>query len=135
MKTIRQTYRIEAPLRDVWKALVDPKWITGWGGGPAKMRAKVGAKFSLWGGQIYGKNIVVKRGKKLVQEWYGGKWKKPSVATFVLRKIRAGTRIEFLHTRVPDADARLIRAGWKAHYLGPLKNYVEGMVGKGRKKR
>lgn len=59
MKTIKQTYLIKASLQDVWQALIDPVIIAKWGGGPAQMNDKVGTEFTLWGGEIYGKNIIL----------------------------------------------------------------------------
>ena len=53
---IKQHYVIKAPVAKVWRSFVDPKVIDSWGGGPAKMDDKVGTKFSLWGGDIYGIN-------------------------------------------------------------------------------
>lgn len=55
MKTIKQTYLINASRQDVWQALIDPVIIDKWGGGPARMNDRVGTEFSLWGGDIYGK--------------------------------------------------------------------------------
>lgn len=125
MKSIRQTYHIDAPIIEVWKALVDPKYIDGWGGGPAKMSDKVGSSFSLWGGDIHGKNTQVIPNKKLVQEWYSGKWEKPSIATFSLISKNNQTTIEFIHENVPEEEYKDIEEGWKDYYLGPLKNYLE----------
>lgn len=129
MKTIKQIYFIHAPLSEVWKALVDPEYIDGWGGGPAKMDEKVGTRFSLWDGSIWGTNIEVKPEKKLVQEWYSEsgdkKWEKPSVATFTLVQKKDGVEIDFFHADIPDDDAKDIEEGWKDYYLGPLKEYLE----------
>ena len=96
-----------APLDKVWDALVNPKTIEKWsrldssaehptgsrevlqkeatslgGAGPAKMSSKNGFSFSLWGGDIWGKNIKVTPKKELIQEWFAGKWPKPSIVTF-----------------------------------------------------
>lgn len=126
MKTIKQTYHINASIEKVWQALVDPKAIEGWGAGPAKMNAKVDAEFSLWGGEVWGKNVEVIPNKKLVQEWFGGKWDKPSIATFSLHKEEDGsTRIDLVHEDVPDNEAKDHEEGWKDYYFGPLKDYVE----------
>ena len=125
MKAIRQTYHIKAPITEVWKALTDTKYIDGWGGGPAKMSDKVGSQFSLWGGDIHGKNIKVIANKKLVQEWFGGKWDKPSIATFALSSKNDQTTIEFTHVDVPESEYKDIEQGWKDYYLGPLKDYLE----------
>lgn len=125
MRTIRQTYLINSSLDEVWKALTNPKYINAWGGGPAKMDDKVGTKFELWGGDIYGKNIEVVPLERLVQEWFAGKWDKPSVVTFTLTKEEDKVKINLLHTGIPDNETKDIEQGWKEYYLGPLKEYLE----------
>lgn len=125
MKTIKQTYLIDSSLEEVWKALVNPKYINAWGGGPAKMDDKVGTKFEFWGGDIHGKNIEVIPLKKLVQEWFGGNWEKPSIVTFTLTEEKETVKIDLLHTDVPDNEAKDIDEGWKEYFLGPLKEYLE----------
>ena len=125
MKAIRQTYKINAPIEEVWRALVDPKYINAWGGGPSEMSEKTGFEFSLWGGDIFGKNIEVVPAKLVVQEWFGGKWDKPSIAKFELSSKDGETIIEFSQTDVPDAEFSDIEQGWRDYYLGPLKDYLE----------
>jgi uncharacterized protein YndB with AHSA1/START domain len=128
MTTIKQTYHIKAPIEEVWRALVDPQHIEAWGGGPAEMDDKVGTKFKLWGGDVYGKNTEVVPLNRLVQEWYSGNWPEPSIATFELSVEDGGTRVEFLHENVPEAEAEDIEQGWKDYYLGPLKDHLENKV-------
>ena len=131
VKTIRQSYTIHASIGKVWQALVDPTQIEGWGGGPAIMNDKVGTTFKLWGGEIYGKNIEVVSHKKLVQEWFGGKWDEPSILTVHLYKKDPSTSsgqvtvVDLLHEKVPDEEAKDIEQGWKDYYMNPLKEFVE----------
>lgn len=125
MKTIVQNYDIDAPIEKVWEALVNTKEIEGWGGGPAIMDDKESTKFSLWGGDVHGTNIEVEKFKKLVQEWYGGEWKEPSIVTFKLQKLGSSTKLELLHENIPDEEYEDIDQGWQDYYLGPLKRYVE----------
>lgn len=128
MKTIKQTYAIGAPVSVVWEALVNPKKINEWGGGPAKMDDRAGTKFTLWGGSIWGKNLKVIPEKELVQEWFSDedtKWDKPSIAAFTLKKDKDGTVLELIHTDVPDKYAKSIEEGWREYYLGPLKEYAQ----------
>jgi activator of HSP90 ATPase len=128
MKTIKQTYLINAPIDKVWQALIDTQIIEAWGGGPAKMDALIGTKFSLWGGSIWGKNLEVVARKKLVQDWYSDekpKWEKPSRVTFVLQGEHGSTKLELIHVDVPDENVKDITEGWKDYYLGPLKKYLE----------
>lgn len=114
-----------APKEKVWEALVDPKIISKWGAGPAKMSEKEGFEFSLWGGDIHGKNIEVKKGEKLVQEWYGGDWPKPSIATFRLTHKAGCTTLYFDQTGVPDNENEEIDKGWDDYYLGEIKKLLE----------
>ena len=125
MKTIKQVYHINAPIEKVWQALVDPLVIDSWGGGPSKMSAKAATSFSLWGGDIHGKNLVVVEGKKLVQEWFSGDWKKPSKVTFDLKEEKTKTTVELLHEDVPDEEETDIAEGWDVYYLGEIKKYLE----------
>lgn len=125
MKTITHVYKIHAAIEKVWKALVDPNIIDQWGGGPARMDDKEGTAFTLWGGDIHGKNISVVQNKKLIQEWFGGDWSTPSKVTFTLRNKGQMTELHLLHEDVPDADAADIDDGWKRYYLGPMKNLLE----------
>jgi activator of HSP90 ATPase len=126
MKSLKQTYKIHAPILEVWKALVDPKYIRAWGAGPLSMSEEIGEKFELWGGEIWGKNIEVESQKKLVQEWYSGdKWEKPSIVSFELFKDDSGTRLDLTHKNIPDAEFEEVDNGWKIYYLGPIKKYLE----------
>ena len=125
MKTIRQECQISAPVEKVWEALVDPKMIEKWGGGPAKMKAEAGFEFEFWGGDIHGKNIEVVKSKKLVQEWYSGDWPKPSRAIFDLIPKDGGTLVYLIHEDVPDEGAKDIADGWNRYYLGKIKELLE----------
>lgn len=125
MKTIQKNYVIMAPVEFVWKAFVDPHEIDAWGGGPAVMDDNEGTAFSLWGGEIYGKNIEVVINKKLVQEWYGGDWPEASRVTFIFNSEGNRTQIDLLHENVPDAEAKIIDSSWDSDYLGQIKSYLE----------
>lgn len=125
MKSIKQIYRINASLEKVWKGLTDSAYIDAWGGGPSKMNDEVGKRFSLWGADIFGKNIEVEPLKRLKQEWYGGRWDEPSIVTFLLEKKDKTTKLILLHDVIPDDEVKRIADGWKKFYLGPLKKYLE----------
>jgi len=125
MKTSKQNYKIDAPVAKVWKAFVDPKEIEAWGAGPAEMNDKEGSEFKLWGGDVWGKNLEVVPHKKLVQDWYGGKWEQPSKVTFTFSEVDGKTKVDLLQENVPDSEAADIDDGWKRYYLGEIKKYFE----------
>jgi uncharacterized protein YndB with AHSA1/START domain len=122
---ITKDYLIEAPVREVWRALTDPVVIERWGGGPVEMSAEPGAQFSLWGGDIHGRNLTAEPPSRLVQEWFGGDWEESSVVEFVLAGEGVRTRLTLLHTRVPDDVAADFDAGWDEYYLGPMRALLE----------
>jgi activator of HSP90 ATPase len=124
-KTIRKLYKISSPPDDVWQALVDPVMIDKWSGSSNKMDSEVGTNFELWNGDIFGKNLEVIPGKKLVQEWYGGNWPKPSKVTFTIKKDQNGTILELEQINVPDEQFEDIDIGWDEYYLGPMKEMLE----------
>ncbi len=126
MKSIKQSYTINVPAKDVWQALVDPKIIDKWGAGKSVMDDKPGFEFSLWNGSIWGKNIEVVKQKKLVQQWYAEKkWEKPSIVTFTLEEKSGKTTVSLLHTDIPDSEYQGISKGWNDYYLGKIKNLLE----------
>ncbi len=122
---IKQSYHIHATPEQVWQALVDPKIIEQWSGSPAVMDDQVGTKFSLWDGDMYGTNTEVIAHKKLAQDWYGGKWDKPSKVTFTLRMGDHGVDLELIHTNLPDGTQDDFAAGWKDYYLGEIQQMLE----------
>jgi len=125
VKSIKQIYKINAPVGKVWKGLTDSTYIDAWGGGPSKMNDEVGKRFSLWGADIFGKNIEVEPLKMLKQEWYGGKWDEPSIVTFLLEGKGKTTKLVLLHDVIPNGEEKRLADDWKKSYLGPLKKYLE----------
>lgn len=126
---IKQRYLIKATQDKVWSALVNPETIEKWGGGPAKMKGEVGFSFSLWGGDVWGKNLEVVNPesgeKKLVQEWYGGEWEVASIVTFKLNASNGYTEIILEHKGYPKEEKEDLAAGWNDYYLGAIKKLLE----------
>ena len=123
MKTIEKSYMFDASITRVWDALVNPDTIVLWGGGPAKMSEKEGAVFSLWGGDIHGKNVLVKPEKELVQEWFAGDWEKPSIVKISLFRDKGKTIVELDQVDVPDEEAKEIDKGWDEYYFRLSRNW------------
>lgn len=121
MTTIKQTYEMSATPEQVFEALVNEEIIQNWSRDEAKMSAEVGAKFSLWGGQMYGVNLEVIKNKKLVQEWCYDQWDAPSRVTFILKAVGDGTLVELLHEDVPEKSVKSISDGWSLYYLGAMQ--------------
>lgn len=125
MTSLKQSYTINAPVEKVWDALVNPKTIEKWGGGPAKMKGEQGFNFSLWGGDITGKNTKIIPKKELHQDWMSGKWGDFSKVTFRLSEKKGKTVLELIQTGIPENEFDDISEGWKVYYLGEIKKLLE----------
>lgn len=122
---IHQHFHIKAPLAKVWDALISPTIIEQWSGAPAEMSGKAKATFKLWNGDVWGTNTFVRAPVHLEQDWFGGKWDKPSKLCIALTDERGETIVTICHSYVPADEERDFANGWKNSYFEPLKAYVE----------
>jgi activator of HSP90 ATPase len=125
MKDYKKYYTIDAPPEDVYNALTNEATIQLWTGEKATMPKEPGAEFSLWDGNIVGKNLEFVPGKKIVQEWYFGEQEPASIVTIILHAAKSGTSAELRHTNIPDEDFDDITAGWNENYFGSLISFYE----------
>jgi len=89
------------------------------------MEAVENTEFSLWDGDISGKNLSVAINEKLVQEWYFEDQEEPSIVTIILHEENSKTLIELTHTNIPEDAFENISVGWKDYYFKPLKKFLE----------
>ena len=68
--TIKQTIFIAGVKpQDVYSAFLDSKKHSALTGSKATTSDKVGGRFTAWDGYIFGKNVKLVAGKKIVQQW------------------------------------------------------------------
>jgi activator of HSP90 ATPase len=99
------------------------------GGAPATISAKEGAKYSVHGGYIEGKNLQLVKDKLIVQTWRGKDWDKDDVdSTFSIYFEPKGKDVLLLatHANVPDKHAEHLTKGWHDNYWKPWKQYLAG---------
>jgi activator of HSP90 ATPase len=126
-KTIRQTVTFKAIPHEVYEALMDEKKHASFTGGEAKISRKAAGKFSIYGGDIEGKNLEIVPDQKIVQSWRYSDWPEDhySTVTFSLEPIEKGTRLTFTQIDVPDDKYEDIKQGWKDYYWAPMKKLLE----------
>ena len=125
MKTIRQHHFIKATPEEVFTAITNPFTIELWSGYPAQMEAKEGTEFSIFEGDIAGRNIKISENKELVQEWYFGDRQEESIVTISLKPHQSGTKVSLEHTNVPDEEAEEFEEGWNVTYWGAIKEFFK----------
>ena len=80
-KDYKTRIKIKAEAEDIYAALTNPFTIELWSGYKAEMSTEAGTEFSLWEGDISGKNLEFEENKKVVQQWYFGEQPEPSIVT------------------------------------------------------
>jgi activator of HSP90 ATPase len=125
LKNYTQQYFIKATPEEVYTALTNPFTIELWTGYPAEMQEKEGTEFSLWEGDIVGKNLKFERNKKIVQEWYFGDQEESSIVTILLFKTKKGTRVKLVHENIPEVAYENMKMGWNDYYFGNLKRFFD----------
>ena len=94
--TIKQKAVIPASPQQVYEAYVEAKKHSQFTGSKATGKAAVGGKFTAWAGYIFGKNLELEVGKRVVQEWTTTEWPKgypPSKLELTFREVPQGTEI------------------------------------------
>ncbi len=126
--TIRQTVTFDAPPHTVFEALLDSKKHAAFTGSRASISRRVGGRISAWDGYIEGKNLRIETDKVIVQSWRTTDFRESepdSEVMFHFSKKGAGTRLVFVHSKVPNRLAEEFRQGWIDSYWVPLKAYLE----------
>lgn len=123
MKTFKKTYRINSEPADIYSALTNPYTIELWTGYKAIMTEEPGSEFSLWEGDITGKNIEFIKDKKVVQEWYFGDRPEKSLVTITIKPDRENSIITVEHTNIPDDEYDSFAEGWDEYYFGAIKTF------------
>ena len=120
MKTFKKTFRINAEPSDIYAALTNPYTIGLWSGYPAQMSTEPGSEFSLWEGDITGKNLEFFENKKVVQQWYFGDQTEESIVTITINPDRGNSQVTVEQTNIPDDEFKDIAEGWREYYIGAI---------------
>jgi len=123
MKTYKKTFKINAEPSDVYSALTNPYTIELWTGYPAQMSTEPESEFSLWEGDITGKNIEFVQDRKVVQEWYFGDQPEKSLVTITITPDRENSQVTVEHSNIPDEEFSDIAEGWKEYYIGAITTF------------
>jgi len=125
--TIHEEVEFKVAPHRVYEALLDSKQFTAFSGVPGEIHREAGGAFSLFDGQISGRNVELIPDRRIVQAWRPASWPEGvySIARFELEAHGSGTRLVFDHTGFPAALRDSLSSGWQAHYFGPLKKYFE----------
>lgn len=122
MKNFKKYFIIPASPEEVYAALTKDLSIKLWTGAEVEFEEEPGTEFSLWDGDIVGKNLEFEPNKKIVQQWYFGD-NEPSIVTIKLHEDKKGTSLEFSQTNIPEEDYDEFTEGIEEMYIGSLIDF------------
>jgi len=125
MKDYKKYFKIKAEATDIFACLINPTTIELWSGFPAKIEAKEGTEFEIWGGDISGKILKIDPEKILVEQWYFEGQEEDSIVTIKLHEINNGVSVELNHTNIPDEVYDEFVTGWEEYFFGEIKAFLE----------
>jgi len=131
--TITQKVIIKASPDEVYNAFMDPKKHSEFTGSKATGKSTIGSKFTAWDGYIEAKNLELKKGKRILQEWVTSEWPQefpPSKLELTFTDLDGKTKIKMVHSNVPASQELDLRQGWENFYWKPLKAYFQNLTHK-----
>lgn len=115
--------KIKSTPEEVYRALTNPFTIELWTNQPAVMEEKEGTEFSIFSGNITGRNIEFKPNEMIRQMWYFDD--KESEVLIKLFPDKSNTRIVIEQTGIPEDAYENIKNGWNESYLDSLTDFFE----------
>lgn len=125
MKLLKQKHIITAPADEVYIALTNPFTIELWTGYEAQMSTEPGSEFSIWEGDIVGKNLEFIQDSLIKQQWYFDGETDESIVTIKLTRKGQNTQVDLVHENIPDEVYEEMKDGWKNYYFGNLKKFFK----------
>jgi activator of HSP90 ATPase len=112
---------------EVYQAWLDSKNHAQMTGSPARMSSKVGEEFEAWDGYIFGKNLELEPGKRILQTWRTTEFdpsEQDSLVEIVFEPVVNGTKVTIHHSNLP-AHGSQYQQGWVDFYFQPMKVYFK----------
>lgn len=125
MKELQRKYIIKSEVENVYAAFTNPFMIELWSGYPAIMSETPESEFSLFEGDITGKNIEFVKNKLIKQQWDFGDEPVNSIVTLDMEASGNKTVIFLKQTEIPDEAFENIAYGWDEYYINAIKQLLE----------
>src|SRR5689334_18351953 len=125
---LHQDETFSGPPARVYRVLLSGREFAAFSGERAQIDPRVGGAFSLFNGQVVGRNVDLVPNRRIVQAWRAvGDWPPGiySLVHFELAPTSTGTQLALDHTGFQEGDFDHLNAGWAPHYWDPMRRYFE----------
>ncbi len=109
----------------VYAAWLDSAQHAAMTGAPAEVSGDVGGQFQAWGGYIFGTNLELTVGERIVQAWRTAEFtddEPESRLEITFEAEGEGARIRIVHSALPEHGMQYLQ-GWRDHYFTPMQTY------------
>ncbi len=122
---IRYELEFKASPQRCYETILDAKQFAAFSGMPATIAPTEGGPFSMFGGQIVGRNVELVPNQRIVQAWRPAHWDAGvySIVRFEFKTGDAPANLSFDHIGFSSGEYDHLDWGWKNHYWEPLKKY------------
>ena len=97
-------------------------------GEKAKVLPRTGTNFTAGGGYISGTNLYIQPYGRIVQSWRSKDFpdRSPdSKLELLFEKVKKGTKLTLIHSKIPDGQFKKCENGWKEYYIKRMKKYFK----------
>jgi activator of HSP90 ATPase len=124
--SLHQEADFKASPQRIYEVLLDSKQFAACTGMPAEIDPRAGGAFSMFGGQILGRNVELIANQRIVQAWRPAHWDPGvySIVKFELKPQGSGTALVLDHTGFPEGEFDHLTWGWQNHYFEPLRKFL-----------
>ena len=127
-KTIILAASLPAAPQKLYDMYLEAKAHAAFTGHAVTIAPRAGAKFSAFGGMIWGTILHVEPKRQIVQTWRSAHFSKRAIDSVLILSFwpeKGGGRIELVHVNVDDSDFAGVSDGWQKHYWMPWRAYLE----------
>jgi activator of HSP90 ATPase len=126
-KDIKHEVEFSASPTQVYEALMNAEVHGDITGANADIEDKLGYTFSIYDYYITGKNILLEKPFKIIQEWRANEQHWPqnhfSILEINLTQVGNKTQMLFEQKGIPSPHAEDISNGWYEYYWNPMQEY------------
>jgi activator of HSP90 ATPase len=127
-KILQQSLTFPVAPAALYEMYLDPETHAAFtGGGPVRIAAVPGTKWSAFDGRIHGVMLTLAPGRQIVQSWRSFEWHEADLDSILILTFwpqADGTRLEVIHANVPDRLYDTLLAGWPQRYWQPWEAYL-----------
>jgi activator of HSP90 ATPase len=126
-RPIQQSVRFSCSPEALFEMYMDSAEHTASTGQRARISRRAGGRFTVFGGMLQGRNLLVVPNRMVVQAWRSTNFKRTdsdSILVLEFRKVPGGSQIDLVHVNVPPQDHKGVSQGWPQYYWKPWKAYL-----------